>query len=457
MTKVFVAGATGVLGKRAVKALVEAGHQVTAVARTAEKAEQVRAAGARPVTIDLFDVDAVTAAVAGHDVVVNLATHIPPLTQAAMPGAWKENDRIRTDASRNLVDAAIAGGATKYVQESITFTYPDKGDEWIDESVSIEDNPFTKAPLAAEANAARFTAAGDGRQGIVLRFGFFYATDATHTVDSVRFARRGLAPTVGTGSSYISSISADDAARAVVAAVERASAGIYNVVDDEPVTRDEYGAAMGAALGRSKRPRLLPAWPMKAGGVKVTSIMRSQRVSNAGFKAATGWAPRDRSVREGFARVVPGVPREPVDWRAVIGRLALLNLALGALMVGLWAQFAPRSWFDSFPGLGRAWVTGDGPYNEHLVRDVGGLNLALGMLTVAALVKYTPGLVRLTAAAYAVYGLPHFVYHVANGAPTDSLVSLFFVLALCALVVWMKHVPAGRGERSLRHADFAAA
>ena len=457
MTKVFVAGATGVLGKRAVKELVAAGHDVTAVARTAEKAERLRSAGARPVTVDLFDAEAVKAAVAGHDVVVNLATHIPALSQAAVPGAWKENDRIRTDAARNLVDAAIAGGATKYVQESITFTYPDMGDEWIDEKVAVADNPFTRAPLAAEANAARFTDAGGGRQGVVLRFGFFYAPDATHTIDSVKLARRGLAPTVGTGASFISSVSADDAARAVAAAVERAEAGVYNVVDDEPMTRDEYGAAMGAALGRTKRPRLLPSWPLKAGGVKVTSIMRSQRVSNAKFKATTGWTPADRSVREGFARVVPDVPVEPADWRSLVGRLALVNLAAGALMVGLWAQFAPRSWFDSFPGLGRAWVTGDGPYNEHLVRDVGGLNLALGLLTVVALVKYTPGLVRLTAAAYAVYGVPHFVYHVANGAPVDSLVSLFLVLALCALVVWLKHVPAGRGERSLRHADLAAA
>src|SRR5688572_15245811 len=101
--KTFVAGATGVVGRRAVERLVAAGHDVTAVARTAEKADLVRALGARPVTVDLFDRDALVAAVAGHDVVVNLATHIPAFSQAALPGAWKENDRIRGEASRNLV------------------------------------------------------------------------------------------------------------------------------------------------------------------------------------------------------------------------------------------------------------------------------------------------------------------------------------------------------------------
>src|SRR5437588_3795696 len=107
--KVFVAGATGVLGRRAVARLVEAGHDVTAVARGPEKAALVRGLGATPVEVDLFDADAVAAAVVGHDVVCNLATSIPPIRKAAMPSAWATNDRIRREASRNLVDGAMAG------------------------------------------------------------------------------------------------------------------------------------------------------------------------------------------------------------------------------------------------------------------------------------------------------------------------------------------------------------
>ena len=138
MSKIFVAGATGVLGRRAVKQLVEAGHDVTGVARTPEKAELVRSLGATPVTVDLFDAGAVKEAVAGHDVVMNLATHIPPLSKAPLPGAWNENNRIRSEASRNLVDAALAAGAARYIQEAIAFMYPDSGDAWIDEDKPLD-------------------------------------------------------------------------------------------------------------------------------------------------------------------------------------------------------------------------------------------------------------------------------------------------------------------------------
>src|SRR5437868_15346780 len=119
--RVFVAGATGVLGRRAILALVAGGHAVTAVVRSPAKAALARSLGATPVEGGLFDPDALRAAVAGHDAVCNLATHIPPLTHAAGPGAWDENTRIRSEGARNLVDAALAAGASVYVQESIAF------------------------------------------------------------------------------------------------------------------------------------------------------------------------------------------------------------------------------------------------------------------------------------------------------------------------------------------------
>src|SRR5712671_5269514 len=130
--RVFVAGATGVLGRRAVAALVAAGHDVTGVARSPAKADLVGALGATPVEVSLFDADALRTAVGGHDAVCNLATHIPPLARAADPRAWQENARIRSEGSRNLVDAAVAAHATVYVQESIAVLYGDHCDEWVD-------------------------------------------------------------------------------------------------------------------------------------------------------------------------------------------------------------------------------------------------------------------------------------------------------------------------------------
>src|SRR5438067_339195 len=187
--RVFVAGATGVLGKRAVRLLVEAGHDVTGVARTSGKSALVESLGATPATVDLFDPVAVKGMVAGHDVVINLATHIPRVSRAAMPGAWDENDRIRREMSRNLVDAALAAGATRYVQESISFAVEDGGDRWIDEEAPLAASAALASILDSEASAARFTASGG--VGIVLRFGLFYGPDSHTTQDMLRLARRG--------------------------------------------------------------------------------------------------------------------------------------------------------------------------------------------------------------------------------------------------------------------------
>lgn len=293
--KVFVAGATGVLGKRAVALLVGEGHEVRAVARTPEKAELVRRLGATPVTVDLFDRDAVNDAVAGHDVVCNLATHIPPMAKAGSPGAWAENDRIRREVSRNLVDAALAAGASRYIQESITFPYEDQGDRWIDEDSPFEATGYVSSVGEAEANARRFTEAGG--TGVVLRFAAFYGPDSHTTRDQVRLARNGVAAVLGHAGAYQSSISTDDAATAVVAAL-RAPAGVYNVADDEPLTKRAYADVLAAAVG-APRAVLPPTLVQKVAGGKVAPLMRSQRISNRRFREATGWAPADRSAREG--------------------------------------------------------------------------------------------------------------------------------------------------------------
>ena len=301
--KVFVAGATGVLGKRAARRLVEAGHEVTGVARTDEKAKRLESLGVTAVRVDLFDAEAVRAAVAGHDVVCNLATNIPPTAKAARGSAWVENDRIRREASRHLVDGALAAGAGCFVQESITFLYADAGDRWIDEDGLIDAPPHARSTLEAQGQAHRFTASGG--TGVVLRFALFYGPDSHHTLDAVRLARRRLAATFGSRDAYLSSISTDDAATAVVAALGAAS-GVYNVVDDEPLTRRDHFDALARALG-VRAPRFAPAVARKVGGAKTELLARSQRVSNERFKKETGWAPGYPSAREGWPAVVAAI------------------------------------------------------------------------------------------------------------------------------------------------------
>ena len=398
--RVFVAGATGVLGRRAIPALVAAGHVVTAVVRSPAKAALARSLGATPVEVSLFDADALRAAVAGHDAVCNLATHIPPLTRAADPRAWQENSRIRTEGSRNLVDAALAANASVYVQESIAFVYGDHGDEWLDAaSTPISDNRFSEPVRAAESEAKRFAEAG-GR-GVVLRFGMFIAPDSEQILTMARSARRGLSVSPGDAKGYFPSIHADDAATAVAAALT-APTGTYDVVDDEPLTRADERAALGAAVGRR---RLFRTRTPKA---IVGPLGDSQRVSNRRFRDASSWSPAFRSVRDAWPATVRAAGIEP----ALSGRVRLLLwlMALGNIGVGFQALFTPRSFYDDFP-LGRGWVRMDGAYNQHLVRDVGSLNLALVVLVLAALFVSTRSLARVAAVVWLVNAVPHFVYH----------------------------------------------
>jgi nucleoside-diphosphate-sugar epimerase len=298
MHKVFVAGATGVLGRRVVVELIRAGCDVTGVARSPSQREELAALGARPVSVDLFDAAAVHAAVAGHELVCNLATAIPLGERASDPLAWEVNDRIRRDGSRNLVDAARAAGAIRYVQESIAFVYADGGGRLLDESAEIAAAGVTSSALVAEAEAALF--AKHGGAGVALRFGQFYGFDSRHTVAAIEATLAGRPVELGDESAYRSSVTTDDAASAVVAALH-APSGIYNVVDDQPLPRAEYVDALAHALNvppptvRSVSLELPPTFSM---------MSRSLRVSNQRFKETTGWQPQFPSAWEGWEYVV---------------------------------------------------------------------------------------------------------------------------------------------------------
>ena len=298
--RVFVTGATGVVGRRAVPLLIAAGHEVTAVARSAEKAKALSSAGASPIVVDLFDADAVRRAVAGQDAVINLATAVPPSSRALMRSAWKEMDRIRRDASAILVDAALAGGVRCFVQEAFAPIYADNGDGWIDEGSPMKPARYNRTSLDAEASAERFTRGGG--IGVVLRFGWFYGPDAGGaTLDMIRFVRKGWAPAPGP-EGFISSISHDDTATAAVAALG-VPAGIYNVVDDEPVRRREFFGSLAQALGIAP-PKFLPRWAGRLMGGVGETLTRSLRISNRRFREASGWAPKYPSVRDAWPHLL---------------------------------------------------------------------------------------------------------------------------------------------------------
>jgi nucleoside-diphosphate-sugar epimerase len=299
--RVFVAGATGVLGQPSVRLLVQAGHEVRGTARGEEKARLLRSLGAEPVSVDLFDAGAVKEAVAGSEAVIHIATKIPPIMKMRSRKAWDENDRLRREATRNLVDAAIAAGAQTFIAESVTFVYAGGGERWLDETSPLKLAwSALDSTLDLEREAQRFGESGG--KSIVLRFGLFYAPYAASTIDSAKMMKRRMFGVIGRGDNYFSSIHVDDAAAAIVAALD-APAGTYNVVEDEPVKQLEYAQAFAEALQLPK-PRRFPRWLGKLVlGGPANYILNSTRVTNKKFKEATGWAPRYRSVREGFQQV----------------------------------------------------------------------------------------------------------------------------------------------------------
>ena len=296
--KVFITGATGVLGRVVARLLVDGGYQVRALARSARNESQLREIGAEPFTANLFDSSSLRKALMGRDAVLHLATHIPPAKDSTRPGAWRENDRIRTEGTRSLVDAALECGVPTFIYPGIVFVYPDGGANWLDTTTPPAPTPILRSSLDAEAEVVRFT--GAGHRGIVLRMAGFYGPTAPNTLHMLRSAQGGIALIFGRNKAYQSLIWLDDAALAVVDALRRASAGIYDVVDDEPLQKRELAATLAKAVRRRRllRPPAFLLWLF--GGGNVMFLARSQRVSNRKFKAETGWSPMVPSARQGF-------------------------------------------------------------------------------------------------------------------------------------------------------------
>lgn len=294
--RVFVTGGTGAIGSHAVPALLQHGHTVTALARTPQKAAALRKKGARPVTVSLFDREALTEAFVGHDAVVNLATAIPSMTRFMATRAWGANDRIRIEGSATVVDAALQAGVRRLVQESVCMLYLDGGSRWLDEDTEVEPFPMARGNLAAEGSARRFSDSGGA--GVVLRLGWFYGPGAAHSEQMLAIARRHVGFMPGRPDGYLSSTHMVDAGAAVAAALE-APAGTYNAVDDEPLTKRQYADALATAAGRRMWLRG-PGRGAAVFGDRLTSLTRSLRVSNRRLREATGWAPMHPSAREGW-------------------------------------------------------------------------------------------------------------------------------------------------------------
>jgi len=301
--KVAVTGATGVIGTSAVRALVAAGHDVVGLARTPRKAELLRSLGAQPSQTSLFDADGLAGMLEDCDAVCNFATHIPIGFNAALPGAWRENDRLRTEGVRRVVDAARAAGVRRIVQEGVSFIYADNGEDWITEDSPLGINRATEPASVGESYIQRY--ACRSRNGVVLRLGTIVGDDPL-TRWMLRSVQHGRPFGVGYPARWAHVVHTDDLGPAVVAALT-APSGVYNV-GAEPVRWADLAQGYADAAGRDSAHFIGPFLRRLAGG-RVEPLTRSLRVSSEHFTAQTGWTPRRAVFDPTWFDVVETSPR----------------------------------------------------------------------------------------------------------------------------------------------------
>jgi nucleoside-diphosphate-sugar epimerase len=279
--RIFVVGATGVLGRQTLPRLVERGHSVVAVARHAEDVARLRRLGFDAHRGDILDAESLREPLRGCDVALHLATAIP-----TGPGiGWDLNDRIRREGTRNLLAAAHEQGVRRYVQQSITLLYGDGGDQLVS-----EEHPLAPYPRIISAFEMEETVRASSLDWVILRGGSFYGPGTGREDAWYREAEAGTLTVPGDGSALLSLVRVEDMARAVVLAAEAAPAGaIYNVVDNAPVSYRELYNYVAAR-------KMLPEPP--AGGPPVTSL----GCSNAAIRRALGWEPAWPSYRSGLAQ-----------------------------------------------------------------------------------------------------------------------------------------------------------
>jgi nucleoside-diphosphate-sugar epimerase len=305
--KVFVAGASGVVGRPTVRKLVAAGHEVVGMTRREERAAEIRDAGAEAVVCDVFDAGALreVAIAARPDVVIHALTALPERFDPKSDYLVATN-RIREEGTRNLVAAAKAAGARRIVAESVAFFYEPEGGWVKDEEAPLFRDPPGRFTAACDAlvSLERQVLDAEGLEGVVLRFGWFYGPGTYYdrggsVADEVEKRRY---PVIGKGEGTFSYVHVEDAAAAYIAALGHGAPGLYNVVDDEPAPLRDWLPVYAEALG-AKPPRRVPAWlaRLAAGRDLVSTATTMRGASNAKAKRELGWQPTHPSWRQGFA------------------------------------------------------------------------------------------------------------------------------------------------------------
>ncbi len=306
--RIFIAGSTGVLGKRIVPRLVSMGHKVVGLSRNSETDQWLMNNGAIPRRGDLLHKESLYSATADCDVVIHLAARMPARLQTAIDD-WVLNERNTIEGTANLIAVSLRSGVALYIQASVTLLYGRRHGEWVDESCPPAQDlpPLLRASVELE-KLVRDSILHDRLRAIILRFGNVYSGDSECTTSMYELISRGKFPLIERGNSYWNLVFADDAAEAVIAAVRNGAPNVgkvYNVCDDEPVKHRELVEFLARSLGAPK-PVSIPSFLAKTaiGWQTVDCLLHSVRCINRRAKEDLRWVLTYPSYREGHEAIM---------------------------------------------------------------------------------------------------------------------------------------------------------
>jgi nucleoside-diphosphate-sugar epimerase len=308
--RIFLAGGSGAIGGRLIPLLVTAGHRVVATTTKHGNVLELRDAGAEGVVVDVLDRDAVMAAVlrADPDVVIHEATALSELSSFRnLDKSFALTNRLRIEGTDNLLEAARATGAHRFIAQSFSGWPNEKKGKMIkteEDPLDADPLPAARQGMAAIKYLERVVTQAKDIEGVVLRYGGLYGPGTSLARDGgahTEAVRKRQFPIVGEGTGVWSFLHIEDAAAATALAVDHGAPGIYNIVDDDPAPVGEWLPVLAEAVG-APPPRHVPVWLGKllAGRIAVSMMIEMRGSSNAKAKRELGWQPRYASWRDGF-------------------------------------------------------------------------------------------------------------------------------------------------------------
>jgi len=306
--KIFLTGATGVLGRRVITNLLEAGHELSALSRSVQNYQELEAANVKPVWGNLFDPDEMIKITHGQEVIIHLASNVPVASPKLKRDDWLENDKLREQGTENLARAGLKNGVKLFLAPGVMLAYGDQQGKWVTEKTPLSSQlPADLLSAVRMEEMVQQYVRKHGLPAVVIRLGILYSEDSAHTLDLIQQLRNGTASIVGKGNSYLNLIHPEDAASAIASIVARYNVhigAVNNICDGEPVTAKEYvdfmAKKMGATPARSRHS--LSAWmTMGRDQLKVTQI--SFRAKNEAARQKLKWSPSFRNYSEGLTSI----------------------------------------------------------------------------------------------------------------------------------------------------------